>query len=85
MSYVLDGKISNQKCIEKLNGQVTCEKCNQLIDKPKLAIVNSPLTNENLKCNSYIRTEHFVYETKKGYAIVYCSDYCRRKHNHRFN
>lgn len=86
MSYVLDGKISNQRCNIKLDdGKVRCEKCSTLINKPNIIILNSPLTKEAFKCFSYIKTRHFIYETKVGISIVYCSDYCRRKHNHRFN
>lgn len=33
----------------------------------------------------YIGTPYFIYESKSGYPAVYCSDKCRRKHNHRFN
>ena len=32
----------------------------------------------------YVNSNYYIHETKKGYAVMYCSSYCRRKHNHRY-
>lgn len=84
MSYVLDGKIANQSPDIKLSGTVSCAKCCKKIKPPKKVEVKEDFLDKVFTCASYIGTEHYVYETKSGTAVVYCSIYCRNKHNHRF-
>lgn len=85
MSYNIDGKIANQQTDINMSGKSKCSKCNKLIPKPNPTIVNDTLnTNQVFNCSSYIGTKFFIYESKKGTAVVYCSEYCRNKHNHRF-
>jgi hypothetical protein len=84
MSYSIDGKIANQSTVLRLSGKVSCAKCCKSIKAPELAIVNNSSTKQIFSCASYIGTEHFVYESKSGTAVIYCSEYCRNKHNHRF-
>lgn len=85
MSYNIDGKIANQSPNLKLSGKISCSKCCKLIKPPESLVVHNNSTNQSFLCASYIGTNHFIYETKSGTAVVYCSEYCKRKHNHRFN
>lgn len=86
MSYVFDGKISNQSpCLVGFNKKVKCSKCNKFIKPPtKLKLAHTEL-KRFFFCYTYIYSSYYIYETKSGNAVLYCSDYCRRKHNHRFN
>ncbi len=84
MSYTLDGKVANQSVNLRLSGKVSCGKCCKLVPAPDQVTVLSHVTNQTFVCSSYIGSSHFVYETKSGTAVVYCSEYCRNKHNHRF-
>lgn len=86
MSYNIDGKIANQAPRNRFNSgnpKPTCEKCCKLIDVPEAAVLKTK-TDEHYFVFHYIRKDHFIYETKSGHAVVYCSEYCRNKHNHRF-
>lgn len=85
MSYTLDGKLANQSTSLRLSGKVSCAKCCKSIKAPELVVVDSSSTDQFFNCTSYIGTDHFIYETKSGTAVVYCSEYCRNKHNHRFS
>lgn len=84
MSYSFDGKIANQhpKITNYTTAKVKCEKCNKLIESPFRCF--SEFSNKVYLTFSYIGTSHYIYETKMGIAIIYCSRYCRDKHNHRF-
>jgi len=84
MSYSLDGKIANQEVEIKLNNTVSCAKCGKTLPAPSKVVVKSDETNQVFNCSSYIGKEYFVYEAKSGTAVVYCSEYCRDRHNHRF-
>lgn len=83
MSKVIEGKVTIQSAWVKLNGSVTCAKCGKVFSPPETF-------HKELKSgpcygfSSYLQTERFIFETNAGYAIVYCSEYCARKHNHRF-
>jgi hypothetical protein len=85
MSYNFDGKITNQKTktFNYTSAKTTCSKCGKLIDAPKRLFVT--LGDRAYAVRSYLDTPFFIYETKKGTSAAYCSDYCRKKHNHRFN
>jgi hypothetical protein len=79
-----EGKIANQ-CPTLTNytsAKTTCGKCSKLIDAPITSFVK--LDNRVYTFRSYIGTPYSIYETKGGIAVTYCSDYCKRKHNHRF-
>lgn len=84
MSYTLDGKVANQTPEVKLSGLVSCDKCFKKLSPPERVEVVSNSTNQVFICASYIGTPNFIYESKSGTAVVYCSEYCRNKHNHRF-
>jgi RNase P subunit RPR2 len=79
MSYNIDGKIANQ-----FPKEPACSKCHKMLVPPKSATLAELSGNKIFTICSYIDTFHFIYESKSGKAVVYCSDYCRRKHNHRF-
>lgn len=85
MSYSIEGKIVNQDIVLRLSGKVVCGKCCRSIDLPANIVINSKNTSQMFFCKSYIGTPHYIYETKSGTAVVYCSEYCRNKHNHRFS
>jgi hypothetical protein len=84
MSYTLDGKIANQSPATKLSGVVTCAKCCRTFKPPKKIEIKEYDLEKTFLCDSYIDTPYYIYETKSGTAVVYCSQYCRNKHNHRF-
>jgi hypothetical protein len=84
MSYNIDGKVANQSTVLRLSGKVNCGKCCKIMKAPELAVISSSVTKQVFNCASYIGTKYFIYETKSGIAVVYCSEYCRNKHNHRF-
>ena len=90
MSYNFDGKIVNQKPKRlKLNPdymieQALCEKCSTLVTTPAKVHVVSLRGDVVFEAFSYAGTKPYIYETKSGNAVVYCSEYCRNKHNHRF-
>jgi hypothetical protein len=81
VSYNLDGKLSNQYVRSDLR-KPKCSKCNKTIDTP--AHTTMEANNKLFSIRHYIGTPHYIYETKSGHSAVYCSDYCRKKHNHRF-
>lgn len=80
----VEGKIANRTMIKrpKTDGKTLCERCETLIDQPTDTTFSDNGTTLYLK--SYIGTDKFVYESRSGNAICYCSKYCARKHNHRF-
>ncbi len=84
MSYSFDGKITNQcpKITNYASAKTQCEKCNKIIEAPLRGFVR--LDNKDYLTFNYINTPHYIYETKAGIAITYCSKYCRNLHNHRF-
>lgn len=84
MSYNIDGKIANQKPGTYIHQQQLCSKCFKIIQAPKQGTFAEIGGNSIFTIVSYLNTSHFIYESKSGKAVVYCSDYCRRKHNHRF-
>jgi phage FluMu protein Com len=83
---VLDGKISGQSPRYRYNSGYplpTCAKCNKLVDKPTSLAIDMKCGRFQLTFH-YVDKEHFIYEAKSGFAVVYCSKYCRDKHNHRY-
>lgn len=88
MSYNIDGKIANQSPMRIMSGEVKCSKCCKILPFPTNSILNKELSN-GMKFVfliwDYFDLPYFIHETKSGTAAVYCSDYCRRKHNHRYN
>lgn len=83
MSYNMEGKIANQNTWVKLNGSALCGKCRRCVNRPEFTELK--IEEKTFTMYHYIGTKNFIYETKRGIAVVYCSDYCRKKHNHRFN
>lgn len=85
MSYSFDGKIANQrpKIINLTSAKTRCEKCNKTIEAPFRTHIGITAGSCYLVF-SYINTPHYIYETKAGISVTYCSKYCRDKHNHRF-
>jgi hypothetical protein len=84
MSYNIDGKLANQKPKFKnfTSAKCTCEKCSKILEAPK--IINILVDKISYSVRSYIGESKYIYETKSGVAVTYCSKYCRDKHNHRF-
>lgn len=82
---VFDGKVVGQPTKFRFNSGnplPTCSKCNKLIDKPTTIGIN--MKSRMQLVFSYLDTKYYIYESKSGFSIVYCSEYCRNKHNHRF-
>lgn len=84
MSYSFDGKIANQcpKIRNYTSAKTLCEKCNKTMEAPYRSFLQ--IDHTTFLTFNYIDTPHYIYETKSGIAIVYCSKYCRDRHNHRF-
>jgi hypothetical protein len=85
MSYSFDGKVVNQHPKRRgfASQHTLCEKCNKLIPAPELNMFDTG--SFVFEVRHYLNTNYFIYETKCGRAVSYCSEYCRNKHNHRFN
>jgi hypothetical protein len=83
MSKILEGKVSNQAPSIRLSGVVTCSKCGKVFNQPEIAPLG--IKDAAFTIYSYLHTDRFIYESNSGTAVVYCSDYCVKKHNHRFN
>ena len=81
MSYVFDGKVANQSPRITTGGKVRCEKCRKLLEPPTQGSLSSKIAWTTY---SYLQDSSFIYESLCGTAVVYCSKYCRDKHNHRF-
>jgi hypothetical protein len=86
MSYNIDGKLANQTPFIKMSGKVNCAKCNKLIPAPRYSVLLKHIDGVKFEyiIRDYIGQEYFIYESKSGTAVVYCSEYCKKKHNHRF-
>lgn len=84
MSYSFEGKIANQfpTITNYISAKTQCEKCSKVIEAPFRSFVE--IDKKLYLTFSYIGTPHSIYEAKGGIAVTYCSDYCKRKHNHRF-
>ena len=87
MSYNFDGKVVNQ-CPKwtyvSETPQHICEKCKIVVNKPENWVLSKFNGEKTYNAYSFIGKEEYIYETKSGTAVVYCSEYCRNKHNHRF-
>lgn len=81
MSYNFDGKIVNQRP----QNLTKCGKCQKTIPYPDNGTFAQTSGPSIFEAFSYIGTSNFIYETKSGRAVVYCSEYCRDRHNHRFS
>ena len=82
MSYIFEGKVANQSPRRNMSGKSLCSKCSKLIPEPETNVVE---TKKGIfLIYNYIKQEYFIYESRSGHSVVYCSDYCMKKHNHRF-
>jgi hypothetical protein len=85
---MIEGKIANQAPNRRLNSgypQPVCGKCQKLVENPSTATLANITGTSIFTIYSYLETPNWIYESKSGSAVVYCSKYCRNKHNHRFN
>lgn len=86
---MIEGKVVNQLPRRKLDGHI-CGNCSCIVPSPKKDLIRGVDETSVHFIYHYLAnpedTLHrlFIYETKSGLAIVYCSDRCRRAHNHRF-
>lgn len=89
---MIEGKLANLFPRKTMNGTVVCGKCSTNFEAPaKISVITPNGETENGKplsmvfqVHSYLGKERFIYESKSGRAVCYCSEYCARKHNHRF-
>lgn len=85
---MIEGKVANQFVRARISGDNTCAKCSKVIPQPKVTGMNAGEDPQGvmsaLYISHYIFTPYYIYETKGGFAVTYCSKYCRDKHNHRF-
>jgi hypothetical protein len=85
MSYSFEGKVVNQSTMS--GSKPSCSKCKKLVAPPNILMLSNPGQPHGTTTYlvyHYLGTSQFIYETKSGRAVVYCSEYCRNKHNHRF-
>lgn len=88
---MIDGKIANQRPWQVVGGQL-CSACRSMMPIPTRSEINGPL-NEIFHVYHYLvnpesknkQFDCYIYESKSGRAVTYCSDECRRRHNHRFH
>ena len=79
---MLDGKIVNQYH-RHIEGRYKCGCCGKKMEDPDDVFIK--LSGSYYDCKMYNpQSPYFIYETKRGNSVVYCSDECRKKHNHRF-
>lgn len=83
MSYNIEGKVANQHPRGGVLSKVRCGKCNKTVYQPSIARIK--IENSSYNIYHYVKQDYFIYETKSGRSIVYCSEYCRNKHNHRYS
>jgi hypothetical protein len=77
---MIEGKLANQ--IPRCKFNTKCEKCNKILSFPKIDHIVGE--SNTYYVYNYLDTSNFIYETSSGSSVVYCSKYCRNKHNHRF-
>ena len=83
MSYNIDGKVVNQPVKKLIDGRVLCERCFKIIKAPTTLVLR--LNHQKaILVHHYIGSDSYLHETKRGYAVMYCSNECRKKHNHRY-
>lgn len=84
MSYNFDGKIVNQcpKQVNLTSRKTVCEKCRKILNFPEEKSIT--FSENSYVTYNYLNTDHYIYETKIGRSVAYCSNYCKQKHNHRF-
>ena len=77
----IEGKIANAYHV-----QPSCGKCEKELVGAEVIVVGNKLMHSNMAwtCSSYLGTDHYIYETKNGRGVCYCSEWCAKKHNHRF-
>jgi len=83
---MIEGKLANRSDVKGMKGSalhVRCEKCNVIMHKPETILIGNKKIGFFV-CQSYLSEKNYVYESKSGYAVCYCSKYCAKKHNHRF-
>jgi hypothetical protein len=80
---MIEGKIANQAPRYTHKSKTRCEHCRKEIDHPEQRVIRLNIKLAYYVCH-YINTPHYIYETKSGRAVTYCSKYCRNRHNHRF-
>ena len=89
---MIEGKLANLFPRRTMYGTVVCGKCSTNFKAPVAislmvpsgSIENGKTLSMVVNVHSYIGSERFIYESKSGRAVCYCSEYCARKHNHRF-
>lgn len=89
---MIEGKIANQSPGQRMGRNQLCDACRTMMPAPTKSEVVGPL-NEVFNLYHYLVNpefknkmfECFIYESKSGVAVTYCSDRCRKKHNHRFH
>lgn len=79
---MIEGKLSNQSTKQNMSGKALCGKCSRMIPRPSVTYLS--VDGSSYSIYSYLGTDRYLYESKSGQSIVYCSKYCRNKHNHRF-
>lgn len=82
MSYSFEGKVVNSTGTRRSWKSNICNCCSVVIPLPTQFTMK--IGNSLYYVLSYLDTEYFIYEARCGYPAMYCSDKCRRKHNHRF-
>ncbi len=86
----IEFKIANQIPRLRFNSgdpKPTCGKCDTLVDRPFQSGIRVRDKNNILHfftIYTYITKPYFILDTKSGYSVVYCSDYCMKKHNAKF-
>jgi len=82
-----EGKLANRIWPNvSIGGKPKCGKCRKVLPKTEDIVIGNKSKKSTMAfvCQSYLGTDYYVYETRSGGSICYCSKYCAKKHNHRF-
>lgn len=85
----MDGKVANQRprgkwVLNCIPVEVNCGNCKKTFHAPVSTEVKGFYSKQVFAAYSYMGSEYFIYDTKSGRSVCYCSDFCRKAHNHRF-
>ena len=81
---MIEGKLANR--VWPVHHKPKCARCKKQTPQPETIVIGNRHKDPEhvFVCQSYLGTEYFIYETTGGECVCYCSEYCAKKHNHRF-
>lgn len=83
----IEYKIANQDYCRVYNSgkpSALCSKCKKVLENSKINRRCIKIEQNHFIVTHTIGSNYFVLPSKSGTAAMYCSEYCMKKHNHRF-